>query len=113
MRLVDEAALAEIRRQAEEGAAVAARMRQQDRDQAIRAAIGEGRFSPARREHFERMWDRDPEGTRTLLTASADKGGLEPGLVPVGPEIGASGDGEGAAPADEGTGWFTFDTQGA
>jgi hypothetical protein len=113
MRLVDEAALAEIRRQAEEGAAVAARMRQQDRDQTIRAAIGEGRFSPARREHFERMWDRDPDGTRTLLTASADQGGLEPGLVPVGPEIGASGDGEGAAPADEGTGWFTFDTQGA
>lgn len=113
MRLVDEAALAEIRQQAEQGAAVAARMARQDRDTIIRAAISDGKFSPARREHFERLWERDPDGTRTLLTAAADKGGLERGMVPVTAEIGASGDGEGAAPTDEGTGWFNFDKAGA
>jgi hypothetical protein len=113
LRLVDESTLADIQRQAAEGAAVAARMRVQDRDQTIRAAIGEGRFSPARREHWERAWDRDPDGTRHLLTAKAEEGGLAPGLVPVTAEIGASGDGEGATPADEGTGWFTFNEQGA
>jgi hypothetical protein len=113
MRLVDEATLTEIRQQAAEGAAVAARMARQDRDTIIRAAISAGKFSPARREHYERAWDRDPDGMRHVLTAKAEDGGLEEGLVPVGPEIGASGDGEGAAPADQGTGWFNFDEKGA
>jgi hypothetical protein len=113
MRLVDEAALAEIRQQAAEGAAVAARMARQDRDTIIRAAIADGKFSPSRREHFERLWERDPDGTRHVLTAKAEDGGLERGMVPITAEIGASGDGEGATPADAGTGWFTFDEQGA
>jgi len=114
MVLVDAEQFAAVRQGAEQGAEVAARLARQDRDDAIRAAIGEGRFSPSRREHYAQMWDRDPEGTRILLTASADQGGLAPGLVPVTAEMGAAGDGEGTGvPEDAGTGWFNFEQQGA
>jgi len=114
MVLVDAEQFAAVRQGAEQGAEVAARLARQDRDDAIRAAIGEGRFSPSRREHYAQMWDRDPEGTRILLTASADQGGLAPGLVPVTAEMGAAGDGEGTGvPEDAGTGWFNFDENGA
>jgi hypothetical protein len=46
-------------------------------------AMDEGRFAPSRREHYLQAWERDPEGTRHLLTAKAEDGGLAPNLVPV------------------------------
>jgi hypothetical protein len=49
----------------------------------IAAALAEGRFAPARREHYERAWQADPEGTRHLLTASETDGGLAPNTIPV------------------------------
>jgi len=103
MRLVDEETFEEIRRGAQQGAALAASFAERERNDAITAAIGQGRFPASRREHYASLWERDPEGTRTLLTASADQGGLETGLVPVGgAEIGSSGDGDNvdAASAD-------------
>jgi hypothetical protein len=54
-----------------------------ERDGIIETAIRAGKIPPSRRSHWESMWDRDTEGTRTLLTASAEQGGLAAGLVPV------------------------------
>lgn len=101
MVLVDEQTFAEVQTGAREGAAVAARLAREDRDRAIVAAIGEGRIPVSRREHYETMWGRDPEGTRTLLTASVEAGGLAPGLVPVGETVGRVGDGDGDPSAAE------------
>lgn len=53
------------------------RLREQDRDNAIMAAIQAGKIAPARRAHFEASWAADPEGTKTVLAS------LAPGLVPV------------------------------
>lgn len=47
-----------------------------ERDKAITAAIAEGRILASRRADFEARWSNDPDGTRTLLTASAKAGGL-------------------------------------
>lgn len=113
MVLVDREQWESVRTGAEQGARIAAEFARQDRDQTIRAAIGEGRFSPGRREFWERKWAHDPDGTRHLLTAEADQGGLARGLVPVTAEVGAAGDGDGQADDGGGTGWFNFDEQGA
>lgn len=95
MTLIDSETLATIRQGAEQGSAVAARMARTDRDQTIQAAINEGRFPVSRRGFYEQAWESDPEGTRTLLTASAADGGLAVGLVPVAnQEVGRGGDGE-------------------
>lgn len=95
MVVIDEATLAELRTGAESGVAVAARLAQEDRDTVIRAAVQDGKFPVSRREHYETMWQRDPDGTRTLLTASVEQGGLAKGLVPTrGLETGRAGDGE-------------------
>lgn len=55
-----------------------------ERDTVIAAAIGVGKFSVARRDHWARLWDADPEGTRQVLA------GLQKNVVPVG-DIGAPG----------------------
>jgi len=38
-----------------------------ERDQVIAKAIQDGKFAPARKEHWARLWDADPEGTRQVL----------------------------------------------
>jgi len=58
-------------------AALAKRLEAQERDNTIAVAVKAGKFPPARREHYERMWDADPDGTRGLIES------LAPGLVPV------------------------------
>jgi hypothetical protein len=83
MVVVDEATLRQLRQGAEPAQQLAARQAREDRDRVLAQAMQEGRFPPARRGHYESMWQADPEGTRTLLTAAADKGGLAPGTVPV------------------------------
>lgn len=64
------------------------------RDQIVFNAIKAGKIVPASKDRFLRMYDADPEGTKKLLTASIEEGGLAPGLVPV------SETGNGGAPAD-------------
>lgn len=83
MMLVDEATLADLQAGAQAGVTANQRLQEEDRDRVIAAAMGEGRFPPARREHYVTAWARDPEGTRVLLTAAPEEGGLAPGLVPV------------------------------
>jgi hypothetical protein len=55
----------------------------EERDRVISAAIADGKVPPSRREHWVKAWKSDTDGTRTLLAASQDAGGLAPGLVPV------------------------------
>jgi len=51
--------------------------RRDERDQIIATAVQEGKFAPARKEHWVRLWDADPEGTRTVI------GTLAPNVMPV------------------------------
>lgn len=38
-----------------------------ERDQVIAKAVEEGKFTPAQKTHFARLWDADPKGTRALI----------------------------------------------
>jgi peptidoglycan hydrolase-like protein with peptidoglycan-binding domain len=38
-----------------------------ERDMVIAKAVTEGKFTPAQKTHFSRLWDADPEGTRALI----------------------------------------------
>lgn len=57
--------------------ALAKKLDGRDRDDAITNAIKAGKFPPSRREHYEKMWNGDPEGTRQLMDS------LAAGLIPV------------------------------
>jgi peptidoglycan hydrolase-like protein with peptidoglycan-binding domain len=70
--------------------ASAQKARDSERDQIITAAVKAGKFTPARREHWVRAWNADPEGARELIASLAN-------VVPVG-EMGFS---DGDADADE------------
>lgn len=39
----------------------------EERDQVIAKAVTDGKFTPAQRTHFARLWDADPAGTRALI----------------------------------------------
>jgi hypothetical protein len=51
--------------------ASAAKHAREERDQVIDAAVRDGKFAPARKEHWARLWDADPEGTRAVLDTLA------------------------------------------
>lgn len=53
------------------------RRRVEERDTVIATAVKDGKFPPARREHWVRLWDADPEGTRTVID------GLAKNVMPV------------------------------
>jgi len=38
-----------------------------ERDAVITQAIQDGKFAPARKDHWARLWDADPEGTRAVI----------------------------------------------
>jgi ATP-dependent protease ClpP protease subunit len=48
-----------------------------ERDTVIATAIQDGKFAPARKDHWARLWDADPEGTRQVLD------GLTKNVIPV------------------------------
>ncbi|BEL07837.1 Clp protease ClpP [Actinoplanes sichuanensis] len=56
-----------------------------ERDQILNQAVIDGKFAPARKEHWARLWDADPEGTREVVA------GLTKNVVAVS-EIGSAGD---------------------
>lgn len=74
---IDAAQLAHFQEGMVRAAALHKRLEEQDRDTVIVAAVRAGKFPPARRPHYERMWDADPSGTKELI------GNLSAGLVPV------------------------------
>lgn len=80
---IDAATLSQLTEDAKLGRAAHTRQVTGDRDVMIAAAIQQGRIPKSREGHWRQQYDKDPEGTTTLLTAAADKGGLAPGLIPV------------------------------
>jgi hypothetical protein len=57
-----------------------------ERDTVIASAVSDGKFTVARADHWRRLWDADPEGTRDVLAT------LRPNVVPVN-DIGQPGSG--------------------
>jgi ATP-dependent protease ClpP protease subunit len=47
--------------------AQAARQAREDRDKVIAQAVSDGKFAPARKGHWAKLWDNDPEGTRDTI----------------------------------------------
>lgn len=77
VRMIDEAQLLELQEQAREGVAARAQQRNEARDRALDDAVKAGKFPPARRDHWAKLYDADPEGAKTTLAS------LEAGLVPL------------------------------
>jgi hypothetical protein len=75
--VIDSETLAGLQVAAAAGASADKKLRTQERDTAISAAVRVGKFPPSRRAHYETSWDADPEGTKAILAS------LAPGLVPV------------------------------
>ncbi|MBM0277819.1 head maturation protease, ClpP-related [Micromonospora tarensis] len=74
--------------------AEAARRRRDERDQVLAQAVQDGKFAPARTEHWTRLWDADPEGTRQVVDSLAKN------VIPVA-ELGYSADSDGSEFDDE------------
>jgi hypothetical protein len=107
--LIDADELTRLRAGAQTAEELAAERAKSDRDATLKAAMGEGRFAPARREHWERQWEHDPDGTRHLLTAPEAEGGLAPNTIPVKARgITTHEEEHELAAAGGGTGWFDF-----
>lgn len=51
--------------------------RRDERDQIVDQAVTDGKFRADRKDHWKRLWDADPEGTRTVID------GLTKGVIPV------------------------------
>lgn len=75
--VVDKATWEAVADQARQGAELAARTRDTERDSFLNTAIKAGKFPPSRKNHYLKAWDADPEGTRGLIDS------LAAGLVPV------------------------------
>jgi hypothetical protein len=43
------------------------RAKANERDDYIAKAVGEGKFTPAQKPHFAKLWDADPDGTRAVI----------------------------------------------
>jgi hypothetical protein len=83
-----------LNKRVEDGEAYRQRQAVKERDTIIASAIREGKFTVARADHWKRLWDADPDGTRQVLA------GLQKNVVPVG-DIGAVGGSNPDDPDDE------------
>lgn len=75
--LVDPYQLQQLRAAAMKGQEAYDRMRRNERDALLDKAVKAGKFPPARLEHYQRLWEADPEGTREVIDR------LSPNLIPV------------------------------
>jgi hypothetical protein len=75
--LVDGSIIQDWRQRAAAGDAAVTELRIRERDTVLAAAVGQGKFPQSRLEHYQALWDRDPEGTRKHVDA------LAAGLVPM------------------------------
>jgi hypothetical protein len=75
--VVDKATWEAVADQARQGAELAAKTRDTERDTFLNTAIKAGKFPPSRKSHYLKAWDADAEGTRGLIDS------LAVGLVPV------------------------------
>ncbi len=85
-------------KQIRDGVAAREEQLRSQRDHELDKAIQAGKFQIARRGHWERVWEADPEGTKAVLAS------LTPGVVPVA-DIGQPG-GPGDEMPDEFAGLF-------
>jgi hypothetical protein len=69
--VLDQSVVTELQKQAERGNHAYEMMRKNERDSIISAAINDGKFAPGRREYWEKLWDADPDGTRTQIETLA------------------------------------------
>lgn len=70
--IIDQATLDDLRAKAALGVLAHERQATEDRDRALNDAIQAGKFPPARREAWSKLWDADPEGTRQTLASLAE-----------------------------------------
>lgn len=91
---LDRAAYEQLKNGAQMGVAARTEQLKTEENRILAQAKREGRFPPAREEHYRTAMKSDREGTIKLLTASVEDGGLAPGLVPV-DERGVQGESEG------------------
>jgi ATP-dependent protease ClpP protease subunit len=75
--LIDSSQLVRMQTMAEQGKTAYDERRREQRDQVIDSAIQTGRIELSRKEHWQKKWDGDPEGTRLLIES------LAPNMVPM------------------------------
>lgn len=75
--VTDPETIRELQTAASNGNAAWQQLQDQKRDTLIGGAIKAGKFTPARKEHFETLYKADPEGTTQLIESMAK------GVVPV------------------------------
>ena len=75
--VLDASVVKSLQAQAARGDAAFKEIQRSRRDDTIRAAIEQGKFPPAREEHWRKLWDADPEGTESQIK------NLAAGLVPM------------------------------
>jgi ATP-dependent protease ClpP protease subunit len=63
-----------------------AKRERDERDGVLAQAVKDGKFTPAQRDHFAKLWDADPEGTRALI------GSLQKNTALATAAVGHSGD---------------------
>jgi hypothetical protein len=81
---VDATQWAQMQQDVKAGQEARTEQRKQHRDGVMNAAVRAGKFPPARKEHWEKLWAADPEGTEELI------GTLAAGIVPI-TDIGDAG----------------------
>ena len=67
--VVDVASFARMRQNEVTAQAVVEANRVRDRDELIEEAIHDGKFGPARRDHYRARYDSDPAGTTSLIAS--------------------------------------------
>jgi len=77
LTVIDSAQLAQYQELGLRTQALEKRLQTQERDALIGEAVKAGKFPPARREHYEVMWEADPVGAKQVIAS------LAPGLIPV------------------------------
>lgn len=75
--VVDTEEFRRLRRRDAQAAQIEAAEALRDRNELIEEAIADGKFSPARRDHYRNRYDSDPDGTRSLIAR------LQPNTVPL------------------------------
>lgn len=77
LRVVDNDTFETLKRGAEAGIAVAAQQATEKKESVLASAVKEGKIPPARKDHWSKLYDADPEGTTQTLA------GLAGGVVPL------------------------------
>lgn len=70
--VLDQSVVAAMQEDAKRGREAYESMRKNERDTVIAAAIQAGKFAPNRKEAWEKLWDADPDGTRTQIENLAE-----------------------------------------